>query len=527
MSTDAKAIHAERFAEIGNLIQRDAGVIIERWRQRAMQDQPQARRVHLQILLNDLPDFLAELGRGLTVSGDPYSTPHCRPAASHGQQRWEAGWSLEELVRDYQILRLVTLDYLDEALERSMHLREVLAVGLALDEAIAASVARYTIFCDEQSQQQAEALRAADRRKNEFLATLAHELRNPLAPLRNSLEVLGRNATDPKTRQQLWEMMDRQVRQMARLVDDLQDMSRIALGKLVLRSERVDLLDALSQAVQTATPLATIRRQNLTASWPDEPIWVDGDAARLVQIFVNLLNNAVKYTPVAGEVSVMASREGDRAVCRVRDNGVGVPAEMQRRIFELFTQIDLGSDREQTGLGIGLSLVRKLVELHGGSIELHSQGHNQGSEFIVSLPTARAGAERANDDSPAPPSASGRRILIIEDNADGRRSLQMLLQLAGHEVVTAETGNEGIEVATANPPQVALVDIGLPGMDGYEVARRLRTLCGPNTLLIALTGFSQPQDRERALEAGFNWHLVKPVDLDTLEKALATASRLM
>jgi signal transduction histidine kinase len=522
VTTDAKVIHAERFAEIGDLIQRDAEIIVQRWSQRAMQDQPQASRVHQQVLLNDLPDFLAEMGRSLTESGDPYSTPHCRPAATHGQQRWETGWSLEELVRDYQILRLVTLDYLDEALDRSLHLREVLAVGLALDEAIAASVARFTVFCEEQSHQQAEALRAADRRKNEFLATLAHELRNPLAPLRNSLDVMHLNGSDPETRQQLWEIMDRQVRQMTRLIDDLQDMSRIALGKLVLRRDRLDLKDALAQAIQTVTPLAEARRHSLLLSLPKDQLWVEGDATRLLQVFVNLLNNAVKYTPVAGEIRVSACREGDRAVVRVHDNGVGVPAEMQRQIFELFTQIDLGMDRQQAGLGIGLSLVRRLVELHGGSIEVHSEGRNRGSEFIVSLPVAESGVGRRADQPRPEPAVAGRRILIVEDNADGRRSLELLLSLVGHEVVTAENARQGIESAEANPPHVALIDIGLPDGDGCEVGQRLRTTCGPDLLLIALTGFSQPEDRQRALEAGFDAHLTKPVDLDTLQLTLAT-----
>ncbi len=521
MSIDAGALRADRFAEIGIIIQRDAGVIIDRWIKRAVQEQPQARRVHHQILLDQLPDFLAELGRGLTEAGDPFNCPQYQQAVEHGRQRWQSGWSLGELIRDYQILRLVVLDYLDQTLDRPLRLREVMAVGLALDEAIAASVARYVQFCDDQSRRHTEVLRESDRRKNEFLAILAHELRNPLAPLRNSLEVMRLDGTDPATVEQVCGIMDRQVTQMARLVDDLLDMSRIALGKLTLRRELLDLRTALTQALQTNAPLAEARRHEMLVGLPSEPLWVTGDQARLVQAFVNLLNNAAKYTPPGGRLSLEAKRDGSEAVVRVADNGIGIPGEMLARIFDLFAQVDAGSDRSQGGLGIGLSLVRRLVEMHGGAIAVHSAGRNKGSEFTVMLPVAESVVSDRSERSEELP-ATGRRILLIEDNTDGRRSLAMLLKLAGHEVVAAEDGRRGIEAAAGAEFDVALIDIGLPDTDGYEVATELRTAHGNAIFLVALTGFSQPEDKQRALAAGFEAHLTKPVELATLQKLLAS-----
>lgn len=522
MTTDAKILRADRFAEIGMLIQRDAGIIIDRWCHRAIQEQSQARRVHQQVLLDHLPAFLETLGRGLAESGGPFNRPHYRSAEEHGEQRWESGWSLSEVIRDYQILRLVVLDYLDESLDRSLRLREIQAVGLALDEAIEGSVVRYTQFCEGEFKQQAEALREADRHKNEFLATLAHELRNPLAPLRDSLEVLRLGRTDAASVEQVRDIMDRQVHQMTRLVDDLLDMSRIALGKLELRKEELDLKVVVQQAVQTNAPLAEARHQTVAVELPEDDAWVEGDLTRLVQVFVNLLNNSVKFTPDGGMLKLQVACRDGQAVIRVSDNGIGIPAEMATRIFELFTQIDLGSDRPERGLGIGLSLVRQLVELHCGTISAESAGVGQGSTFTVTLPLVEHTARAEVHDRADRPATAGRRILLIEDNADGRRSMEMLLKLVGHEVIAAENGTLGIEQALVGTPDVALVDIGLPDMDGYQVAARLRSQFGRKIVLVALTGFSQPEDRQRAIAAGFDTHLTKPVDLKTLQKLLAS-----
>ncbi len=527
MTTDARTIRAGRYAKIGAIIRRDACALIDRWAKRAAQEQPTAMRAHHEVLLDELPEFLWELGNGLAEAGDAGLPPHCRLAHRHADQRWQSGWSLAEVVRDYRILRLVVLDYLDECVDRPLRLVEVQAVGLALDEAIEVSVERYVRNREEQLQgleaavrKHEDALREADRRKNEFLATLAHELRNPLAPLRNSLEVVRLGGDSPATFREAREVMDRQVVQMTRLVEDLLDVSRIAQGKLVLRKGPLDLRPILEQAVQMNAPLAEARKHRLSVDLPAEPLWVEADQARLIQVFVNLLNNAAKFTPEAGQLTLSADREGEEAVVRVKDDGTGIAAEMLPHVFELFTQIDVGEERSQGGLGIGLTLVRRLVELHGGTIAATSPGPGLGSEFVVRLPTAKAPQETG-------PAATGgqvflaRHILIVEDNRDGRESLALLLGMLGHRVDVAEDGPRGLDAALALRPEVALIDIGLPKLDGYEVASRVRAGLGEGVLLVALTGHGQPEDRQRAVAAGFDAHLVKPVELEELQRLLA------
>jgi len=658
VSTDPRVLRAERYAEIGATIQRDVGLLIERWRERALHVQHKVPRLHREALLDHLPEFLTQLGQSLERQESSAIGPHTRSAHQHGKQRWEVGWSLSEMIQDYQLLRLVLLEYLDEVLARELDLREIMAVGLALDDAIAASVERYTAHRDEelrrvqaeytaQQQQvqqqllqwkyvfehaswgvalanpadntlvavnpafarmhgypdhdlvgqplaivfapesqavfdeairqvhatgqhvyesshvrkdgtrfavltnvvglkdeagnvflraancqdiserkrleesllhQAEVLQASDRRKNEFLATLGHELRNPLAPLRNALEVLRLNGADPTISRQAQDIMDRQLHQLTRLVDDLLDVSRIAQGKLTLRKERLDLRGVLTQAVQMNTPLVTGRGHRLTVRLADEPLWVEADRARLIQVFVNLLNNAAKYTPMGGEIVLTAACE-PQVVVRVRDNGVGIPPEMLTRIFDLFTQIEDRVDRSAGGLGIGLTLVRRLVELHGGTVTASSPGIGQGSEFTVRFETVSA-------PGPAAPAANAhatrpRHILIVEDNADSRESLAQLLRLLGHRIDASADGPTGVEAALRLRPEVALIDIGLPGLNGYEVAERIRGALGAGIFLIALTGHSQPEDRQRALAAGFDAHLTKPIEMELLWELLA------
>jgi len=404
---------------------------------------------------------------------------------------------------------------------------ELQAVGLALDEAIEVSVQRYVHFREEQFQKLEEgvrshgdALKLADRRKNEFLATLAHELRNPLAPLWNALEVVRLSGDSPTTVRRVHEMMERQIRQMTRLVDDLLDVARIGQNKLVLRQDSLDLQQALEEAVQMNAPLLETRGHRLTVQIPPDRITVVADQARLIQVVVNLLNNAAKYTPEGGEIILAVAAEGAEAVIRVIDNGIGIPSEMLPHIFDLFTQLDISPDRPQGGLGIGLTLVRQLVELQGGSITATSPGVGRGSEFIVRFPctaTPQAAAASPTKEETTP----SRHVLIVEDNRDGRESLAMLLELMGHRVDTAEDGRRGVEVALAVRPEVALVDIGLPGLNGYEVARQLRAALGKGVLLVALTGHSQPEDRRKAAEAGFDAHLTKPVEPGELQTLLA------
>jgi len=367
-------------------------------------------------------------------------------------------------------------------------------------------------------------LRQADRRKDEFLAVLAHELRNPLAPVRNAVEVMRLRDVDDPGLGRARDIIDRQVQQMTRLVDDLLDVSRITRGKVELQKESVDLAAVVARAVEISRPLIDARRHELAVTLPPEPVRLEADAARLAQVVANLLNNAAKYTEERGHIWLTVEREGPEAVVRVRDTGVGIPAEMLAQVFDLFTQVTHSLDRSQGGLGIGLTLVRSLVEMHGGGVRAHSGGPGQGSEFVVRLPLL-AGRRAAGSGPGAggrPIESSARRILVVDDNGDAADSLAMLLRLMGNDVRTAPDGPAALEAARAYRPDVVLLDLGLPGMSGYEVCRRLREghfANGP--LVVALTGYGQDEDRRRTREAGFDRHLVKPVNPDELRGVLA------
>jgi signal transduction histidine kinase/DNA-binding response OmpR family regulator len=364
-------------------------------------------------------------------------------------------------------------------------------------------------------------LQDADRQKNEFLAMLAHELRNPLAPIRNAVQVL--QADNSSQRQQQWsrEVIARQVQQMVRMVDDLLDVSRITRGKITLRPEVLDVASVVADAVETSRPLIDSRHHQLSVTLPPGPLRVRGDAARLAQVVSNLLNNAAKYTEDGGRIWLTAERSGDEIVVRVRDTGQGVPPEMLTRIFEPFTQVDRSIDRSQGGLGIGLTLARRLIEMHGGRVSCDSQGAGCGSEFVIHLPALAPDSEPSQSingwhalDESAPIHS---RTLIIDDNVDGADSLSVLLQALGVEVRTAYDGPTGLQLAAEFRPDVVLLDIGLPRMDGYEVARRLREgLDGKNLMLIAVSGYGQDEDRRRSKQAGFDHHLVKPVSQELL-----------
>jgi signal transduction histidine kinase/DNA-binding response OmpR family regulator len=364
-----------------------------------------------------------------------------------------------------------------------------------------------------------------DERKNEFLAMLAHELRNPLAPIRNALELLRRS--DAPQAQVSWarELIDRQFRHLARLVDDLLDVSRITRGKINLRKEMVEVSSIVSAALETSRPLIEERGHELTVSVPPVPLRILADPARMTQALTNLLNNAAKYTPRGGQIGLGVDRDGDDVVFTVRDNGSGIPPEMLCRIFDLFTQVDRSIDRSQGGLGIGLTLVRRLVELHGGTVSAHSTGPGEGSEFIVRLPlpSSEPVPPPRRTETPLPPTkVMSLRILVVDDNADGANTLGLLLRLAGHEVRLAYDGPTAVTTALDFEPHVVLLDIGLPGLDGYQVARQLRMDSRTSdTLLIAVSGYGQEADRIRSREAGFANHLVKPVDFATLRALLA------
>ncbi len=377
---------------------------------------------------------------------------------------------------------------------------------------------------EEKLRRLAAELSEADRRKDEFLATLAHELRNPLAPIRNGLELIklagGRAATVERARS----MMERQLTQMVRLVDDLMDVSRISTGKLELRKERVPLATVLNSAVETSRPLIEKMGHELTVTLPKQPVTVDADMTRLAQVFINLLNIAAKYSDRGGHIQLTVEHQGSHVAVTVTDTGIGLAADQLPHIFEMFTQIVGSLARSQGGLGIGLMLAKRLVEMHGGSVEAKSEGPGMGSEFVVRLPVAieASQAEVSGDDDEAVAPKSSLRILIVEDNRDGADSLSEMLKMMGNDTRTAYDGQQGVDMAGEYRPDVILLDIGLPKLNGYEACRLIREQpWGKGVALIAMTGWGQDKDRRRSDEAGFDHHLVKPVDPQALMKLIA------
>ncbi|MFY9627925.1 MAG: PAS domain S-box protein [Methylocystis sp.] len=375
-----------------------------------------------------------------------------------------------------------------------------------------------------------EALREADRRKDEFLATLAHELRNPLAPIRNAVYVLKKtDVGDPEGRERarsLLPMMERQVDHLVRLVDDLLEVARITSGKIQLRKQHLDLSSVIHQAIETSYPLLQAGEHETNVSLGDERLVVEGDPVRLTQVFANLLNNAAKYTSPQGRIEISMARDGGEAIVSVRDNGIGISDEMLPRIFDLFTQSSRAVPHTKGGMGVGLALVRNLVEMHGGSVEGRSDGPGHGSEFLVRLPLAVATAPaKALEEAAAPSIRASRRILVVDNEKDVADGLAMLLQVMGANVRVAYDGASALAAVADFKPHLAFVDIGMPGMDGYETARRIRMLPeGGGVVLIALSGWGQDDDRQRAQEAGFDRHCVKPIKFTVLEELLAPAT---
>ena len=377
---------------------------------------------------------------------------------------------------------------------------------------------------EEKLRQLATKLTEADRRKDEFLATLAHELRNPLAPIRTGLQLMKLPGVQQANIEQARSMMERQLTQMVRLVDDLMDVSRISRGKLDLRKARVPLAAVLNSAVETSRPLIAQMGHELTITLPQQPLIVDADLTRLAQVFLNLLNNAAKYSDRGGHIHLQLEGQGNEAVVTVTDTGIGIAADQLPRIFEMFTQLGPTLERSQGGLGIGLTLVKRLVDMHDGSVKATSKGPGLGSEFVVRLPlmieASRLQASGAEDEPAA--TMSSLRILIVDDNRDGADSLSEMLKLMGNDTRTAYDGQQGVDLAGVYRPDVILLDIGLPKLNGYQACRHIRGQpWGKDAVLIAVTGLGQEEDRRRSNEAGFDHHLVKPVDPLALMKMLA------
>ncbi|MGF6288853.1 hybrid sensor histidine kinase/response regulator [Paraburkholderia youngii] len=372
------------------------------------------------------------------------------------------------------------------------------------------------------------ALRDADRRKDEFLAMLAHELRNPLAPIRNAIELLDPSrAPSQQSFEAMRAVIGRQVKHLSRLVDDLLDVARIRQGKITLRHEIVELAAALEAAIETVRPALNRKGHTLTTDLPGDPLFVVGDGVRIAQVLGNVLSNAAKYTPQRGDIRIEVREAGDDVLISVRDNGVGIGAETIPHIFDLFVQSEISIERSEGGLGIGLPLARTLVELHGGGIEAFSAGLGRGSEFVVRLPLTRlADAEQASTGAPqAVPNHGGQalRVLLVDDSVDAALALSLVLQADGYEVRVGHEANTALKLAAHFRPQIVLLDLGLPGMDGFELAQEMRrrpTTAG--ALLIAVTGYGQATDRQRSREAGFDHHLVKPVSVEEIQNVIAS-----
>src|SRR5436305_5462416 len=371
-----------------------------------------------------------------------------------------------------------------------------------------------------------EALEEADARRNEFLAMLSHELRNPLAPMKNGLAVMRLSGVSEPSLDWARTVVERQVSHLTRLVDDLLDVSRISVGKITLQRKPLEIAQVVAGAVEASRPLIDSRGHNLTVLVPAESLPIEGDLTRLSQALTNLLNNAAKYTPPAGEIRLTAEREGEMVAIRIHDTGIGIAADLMPKIFDLLTQGERPLDRSEGGLGIGLTPAQRLIKLHGGSVEAMSAGPGQGSEFVIHLPrltvpvqSYSSGLRSAGRQPPG-----SRRVLVVDDNRDAAESLELLLQIWGHQARSAQDGPEALSLAAEFQPEIVLLDIGLPGMDGYEVARQMRAQpAGRNALIVAVTGYGRNSDRLQSQEAGFDHHLVKPVQPEVLQELIASA----
>jgi len=494
-------------------------------------------------VLDSLPEHIAVLNEEgvVTMVNEPWKRFACANGGDPGAVSVGANYLevCRRAVADGDIGAEIALRGLDEVLagrldefemEYPCHSPQQERWFLMHAQRASASAARVVLsHTDITERRQAEqALQDADRRKDEFLATLAHELRNPLAPLRSGLEVMRLASATPEAIERTRIIMDRQLSQLVRLVDDLLDVSRITYGKLELRKERIDLAKVLYSALETSRLTIEKMGHHLNVTLPPEPVILEADFTRLAQIFLNLLTNAAKYSEPRGEIWLTAQLDGAEAVISVRDRGIGIASQQLPHIFDLFSQIDRSLEKAQGGLGIGLMLVKRLVEMHGGSVEAKSAGVGLGSEFIVRLPTVRSSsavADPAALECATAGEPSRGRVMIADDNSDAAVTAQIFLELMGFEVATARDGVQAVELANAFHPSVILLDIGMPGLNGYEACRRIHQQpWSAESTFIALTGWGKDEDREKSRAAGFDHHLVKPVDPAALEHLLEEAT---
>ncbi|HEY8516903.1 MAG TPA: ATP-binding protein [Candidatus Binatia bacterium] len=519
---------SERIADV---IDAERESILRRWRDEARNAPPAAQRALTDIDLEDhLPQLLRELAR--TMRGEP--TPQVEhDGAQHGRQRRELGYEVDECLCEMHLFRTVLLDVVearrdliagspgDDLVAARRRLFEL------LDRSVQASVRQYTRDAeDERDDAYARLTEANDelhsghREKDRFFAVLAHELRNQLTPIATSVNLLRVPDLTSDRRDRALGIIERQMRQQKRLIDDLLDVNRIAHGKVELERTLVDLREAARHASESCLQAIETKAQRLQMTLPAEPVLVLADVGRMTQVLTNLVGNASKFTPDGGAIFVDLAQDGEHAVLRVRDDGAGIDRDMQARIFELYAQAESSVRHKEGGLGIGLWLARTLVELHAGTLHVESEGVGRGTSFVVRLPIADEQAQQAHF-------AHGRPLIaVVEDNEDARTSMVDVLSIWGYDVVEAVDGEEALAVARSREPTVFLLDIGLPRVDGYEVARRLRAMNGSRRpLLIALSGYASGDDRRRSLEAGFDHHLSKPVDVDRLREILERSVR--
>jgi len=522
MPSKIKHLRSESHASIGEVIERHTAELIERWAERAKEEQPHAARVHHHVLLDHMAGLLAQLGRSLRTAGDE-SNEFQRQASEHGDQRWDTGWSVTEVVRDYQILRIVLCESLEAWLARSFEPREVLVMNAAIDDAIAASVAAFVAS-------QAVPGTGTNTNKNDalelllnVLGTVGHELRNPLAPLANSLEILRLVGSDPTRIESTRHVMNRQLRVLTRLVDDLMDLPRLARGKMSLRRECLDLAHLVRTSAEDRRKSAESLGLKLTVEVPAVPVWILGDETRLIQVVGNLIGNALKFTDRGGAVAIRLSRnETKEGVLTVADTGVGIDLAVLPKVFEAYVQADQSLDRSRGGLGLGLALVKGVVELHGGTITAASSGLGCGATFTIRLPIlADSELPDHGDQESQTVAPHSRKVLIIEDNRDSAESLKMCLELQGHMVQTADSGPSGLEQAKLSSPEIVICDVGLPGMDGYAVASELRRSESPPHLILAVTGHGARINSEGEPDHVFDHYFLKPVEPDRIVKLLS------